>query len=130
MPQVVSPGSGPSRSDPQQPYRRRRAPAATAPSAWPRRLLTYVLVFAAAVLLVDSLVGTSGLIEALRARRQYEALAADLRQKQQENARLRDEIQRLREDPATIESIARQELGLMRPGELLVVIHDDDKSKH
>lgn len=125
MPQVVSPGSGPSRSDPQQPYRRRRVAPSPPRPAWPARLLKYAVVFATAVLLLDSLVGSSGLLEALRARRQYAALKADVDQKELENAKLRDEIRRLREDPATIESIARQELGLMRSGEVMVVIHDE-----
>lgn len=129
MPQVVSPGSGPARSDPQQPYRRRRVPAAAAPPSWPRRLLTYALVFATAILLLDSLVGSSGLLEALRARHQYAALEADLEQKRREDAELRDKIRRLREDPATIESIARQELGLVRPDEVVVVIHDENRAK-
>lgn len=43
-----------------------------------------------------------------------------------DNARLRDEIQRLRTDDRYIEQIARQQLGLVRPGEveLLVVPYD------
>ena len=39
-----------------------------------------------------------------------------------QNRDLRDEARRLREDPATIESVARQELGLIRKGEILVVV--------
>lgn len=127
MPQVVPPGSGTPRSDSPPLYRRRRTAPPVATSGWPARLLKYLIVFVTAVLLLDSLIGSSGLLEALRARRQYAALAADLDQKRRENADLRDEIRRLREDPATIESIARQELGLMRPGEVLVVVHDDKK---
>ena len=43
-----------------------------------------------------------------------------------DNARLRDEIQRLQTDDRYIEQIARQQLGLVRPGEveLLVVPYD------
>ncbi|MHB8733641.1 MAG: FtsB family cell division protein [bacterium] len=43
-----------------------------------------------------------------------------------DNARLRDEIERLRTDDRYIEQIARQQLGLVRPGEveLLVVPYD------
>jgi cell division protein FtsB len=95
-------------------------------------MLRYALAFAAIVLVVDSFVGTNGLMDTLRARRQYAALSADLNQKRSENARLRDDIRRLREDPRTIEAIARQELGLMRQGEVLVILHDvktDDAGK-
>lgn len=41
-----------------------------------------------------------------------------------ENAGLREQARRLHEDPAMIERIARQDLGLVRPGEILVVLKD------
>lgn len=113
---------------PPHPFRRRRSPAPPS-SPWPRRLLKYALAFVAAVLVIDSLIGSNGLMETLRARKQYAALAADLYQKQLENDRLRDEIRRLREDPATIEAVARQELGLMKSGEVLVVVRDQGKKE-
>ena len=43
---------------------------------------------------------------------------------QQENARLRRTARRLVEDEGTIESVARETLGLIRPGEVLVVVKD------
>ncbi len=39
-----------------------------------------------------------------------------------DNARLREEARRLREDPSAVERIARRELGMARPGEVLVVV--------
>ena len=41
-----------------------------------------------------------------------------------ENARLRELADRLETDPTTIESLAREKLGLVRPGEILVVVKD------
>jgi cell division protein FtsB len=38
---------------------------------------------------------------------------------------LRRRIRRLRDDPVTWERLAREELGLVRPGELVVVFPDD-----
>jgi cell division protein FtsB len=115
---------------PQPPLRRRRAqPAPPAPSPVRRRLLNYVLVLVTVVLVVDALVGDKGLMETVRARRQYADLAAALSALRQQNAQLRDEIRRLKEDPGTIESIAREELNLIRPGELLFVIKDADKTR-
>ena len=105
------------------PLRRRKAPEA-APSPLRARLLNYVLGFVTVVLVVDALIGDKGLIDTLRARRQHEALAAALAQKRQENSRLRDDIRRLKEDPGAIEALARQDLGLMREGEVLFVIRD------
>ena len=41
-----------------------------------------------------------------------------------ENARLQQEADRLKTDPAALEEAARRELGLIRPGETLVIIKD------
>jgi cell division protein FtsB len=106
------------------PLRRRSTAQPAAAPQWRTRLLNYALVFVTVVLVVDALVGDKGLLETVRARRQYADLAASLAQKRQENARLRDEIRRLREDPATIETLARGELGLMRDGEVLFIVKD------
>ena len=111
------------RPDTPPPLRRRKPPEA-APSPLRTRLLNYVLGFVTVVLVVDALVGDKGLIDTFRARRQHETIAAALAQKRQENARLREDIRRLKEDPGAIEALARQDLGLMRDGEVLFVIRD------
>jgi cell division protein FtsB len=78
------------------------------------------------VLVVDALVGDQGLMATIRARKQYDELAADLARLKAENAGLREDARRLREDPAAIEELARRELGLMSPGEKLFIIKDID----
>ena len=100
---------------PKLPPRRQQGP-------WMRR----VLVFATCVLLLDALFGERGLAETMRARQVVEEAEAGLLRLKQENAGLREQIRRLQEDPATIESVARAELGMIRPGEILVVIKDLD----
>ena len=108
------------------PLRRRKsnpaAPSLLAP--WRTRLLNYALGFVCIVLVVDALVGDKGLLDTIRARRQYAVLAADLARKRDENAHLRDKIRRLNNDPATIESLAREELGLIRAGEVVFILRD------
>lgn len=106
---------------------RRRKPAAVAPPAFTpfrTRLLNYVLGFVTLVLVVDALVGDRGLLDTMRARRQYSELSVALAQKRQENARLREDIRRLKEDPGAIEALARQQLGLIREGEVLFIVRD------
>lgn len=106
---------------------RRRKPEPAAPSLlapWRTRLLNYVLGFVTVILIVDALVGDKGLLDTMRARRQYAELAAALAQKRQENARLREDIRRLNDDPSAIESLAREELGLIRDGEMLFIVRD------
>ena len=91
-----------------------------------RRILTGLFVFVVCVLVVDALVGDQGLVATMRARKQYDQLAADLERLRAENAGLREDARRLREDPAAIEEIARRELGLMSPGETLFIVKDID----
>lgn len=121
MPSVPRTSSGP------EPLRRRRtAPAPPAALAAPARRKTvhFLLIFVTLVLVLDALVGEKGLLETVRARRQYRELAGSIDRLRSENTRLRDEVRRLREDPKTIESLAREDLGLIRPGELLFIVKD------
>jgi len=106
-----------------EPLRRKRVQ--TAPLAVVRRRTVHLLlIFVTIVLVVDALVGEKGLIEALKARQHYRDVEASLVALRRDNARLREEIRRLNDDPATIEAIARKELGLIRPGEMVFVIKD------
>ncbi len=88
--------------------------------------MQYVLVFIGCVLAIDALVGDKGLLEMMKKRQEYRALEQTLSQARAENAELRDEARRLREDPAAIEEIARKELGLIKPGEKVFHIKDVD----
>jgi cell division protein FtsB len=106
------------------PLRRRRNAEAPPASPVRSRAINYVLLFVSVVLVVDALIGDKGLLDTLRARRQHEGLVTELAQKKHENARLRDDIRRLKEDPAAIEALAREELGLMREGEVLFIVRD------
>jgi cell division protein FtsB len=76
------------------------------------------------VIVVDALVGDQGLFAMLRARRQAEELARTIARQRAENARLREEVRRLNDDPAAIEEVARRDLGLIRPGEKVFIIKD------
>jgi len=84
----------------------------------------WLLLLVACVIIVDSLVGDRGLLAMLQARHDYDALAASVARERADNAQLRDEVRRLREDPSTIEEIARRELGLIRPGEKVFIVKD------
>jgi cell division protein FtsB len=82
-------------------------------------------VFVTLVLVADALVGEKGLVESMRARRQYRDVAAALESMRRENGRLRESVRQLRDDPGAIESLAREQLGLIRPGEVLFIIKDE-----
>ncbi len=104
--------------------RKPQPPASTAPQPARRRTFQLLLAFVTLVLVINALVGDRGLTETLRAREQHQALRTSIDRLRGENARLRDEVRRLLSDPATIEALARQELGLIKPGELLFIIKD------
>lgn len=98
---------------PDWPHRRR-------PNPWVRRLL----VFVTCALLLDALIGDKGLAETIRARRDRQLAAAGVQTMKRENAALQHQVELLLRDPATIEAIARRDLGLIRQGEILIVIKD------
>ena len=89
-----------------------------------RRGLQMLLIFVTLVLIADALIGDKGLTESMNAQRQYRELQVSLDQLRRQNAALREEKRRLEEDPATIESLARQELGLIKPGEIVFILKD------
>ena len=107
-----------------EPLRRKSMAPLRPPTTIWRRALNYLLVFATVVLLVDALVGERGLVASVRARQQSDELQASVSQLKHENARLRELADRLETDPTTIESVAREKLGLVRAGEILVVVKD------
>ncbi len=94
------------------------------PRRAPRRFWSHAVLFAASALLVNGLIGERGLMETVRARRAYAAAAQDLARLRQQNARLRERVRRLSNDPSAIEAVARGELGLLRTGEIVVTVHD------
>ena len=97
-------------------------PARAARRRAKRRRTRWLLVGVAGVLLANALGGERGLFAGRTAGRTHGALTADVAGIRQENAALREEIRRLREDPREIEAVAREELGLMRPGERVFVV--------
>ena len=102
----------------------RRRRIALKPATRNRRIVQLLVLFVAVVIIVDGLVGERGLLAMLRARHEYDELAASISRQRSENGRLREQARRLREDPSAIEEIARRELGLIKPGERVFIVKD------
>jgi cell division protein FtsB len=100
------------------------AAAATRRAELRRRVITGAVVFVGCVLLADSLIGERGLTGTIRAREDYNRMSNEVAHLKAENAGLREQARRLHEDPTMVESVAREELGLIRSGEILVVVKD------
>jgi len=116
-------GIEPRRTTGPEPLRRKRVDRPQF-SILRRRGLQLLLVFVTLVLVIDALIGDKGLTESMNARRQYREVQASLDQLRRDNTALREEMRRLNEDPATIESLARQELGQIKPGEIVFILKD------
>jgi cell division protein FtsB len=94
-----------------------------------RSLVTYALLFLALAMVLDGVAGERGWFANRRDRRQLEQAEMELNAKRRENADLRDLVHRLQvQDPATIEELARRELGFIRPGEKVFIIRDVPKA--
>lgn len=89
-----------------------------------RRLLRAGLVIVTIVVLVDAVMGEKGLLALMRARDTEAAVAHRLQTARQENLRMVEQARRYREDAATIEELARRDLGFIKPGEKLFIIRD------
>ena len=87
---------------------------------WIRR----AVVFVSCALALNALIGERGLAETIRARKQLRQTTAELAHLRRQNAGLLKHVERLRSDRQTIEHIARAELGLIRRGEVLVILKD------
>ena len=59
--------------------------------------------------------------------RTYHKISSEIKELNDENKRLRGEVAALRSDPTTIERIARNELGLVKEGELVYHIRPAQK---
>jgi cell division protein FtsB len=108
---------------------RTRNPLPGTPNPKGRRIVHWLLLFVASLIVIDGLVGDRGLLAILRARHEYDELAGTIARERAENARLREEARRLRDDPTAIEEVARRDLGLIKPGERVFIIKDIPPAK-
>jgi cell division protein FtsB len=89
-----------------------------------KKATTLFSVIAVIALVVGSLFGDRGILQLLRQRQRTEVLAREIEELREENRVLADEIVALRRDPAAVERLAREQLGLARPGESVFVLRE------
>ena len=89
-----------------------------------RRIVRGGMALVFVLALVDGVFGARGIIENRAARHRNAQLAAAIDEFRAANGEVIEEIKRLREDPAAIEELARDELELMKDGELLIILRD------
>ena len=74
------------------------------------------------VMIVHDVFGTHGFLAMRRTQNEIKKVKADLDALSKENAVLEQEVKDLNSDPRLIEKIARDDLGLVRPGEIIIRI--------
>jgi len=82
----------------------------------PRLVVVAILLL---LLVAASLMGERGLLRLYQMHRFRAALTREVEQLSAANAALAEDVRALRTDPGRIEAIAREELGLVKPGEIV-----------
>jgi len=80
----------------------------------------WLVLGALLVLAVTAIFGDNGMLALRRLLGEVDTLVREVRTLEVQNERLSRAIAELQEDPAVIERIAREELGLVRPGERIL----------
>ena len=75
---------------------------------------------------MGSLFGDRGLLHLFEQRERTGALQREIEELRAENRRLGSEIQALRTEPHSVERLAREQLGMARPGETIFILREDD----
>lgn len=89
-----------------------------------RRAVRGVLGLVLLLAVVDGVFGERGLLANTQLRQRNARERASIDELTARNDALTDEIRRLREDPSAVEELAREELGLIKDGELLIILRD------
>ena len=92
-------------------------------SFWGRHART-ILGLALLLLAIHDVFGSHGLLAMRRTQMQMRELRGQVDRLHQENSELNKQVQALRTDPKAVERIAREEMGLARPGEMIFKLPD------
>lgn len=87
-----------------------------------RRGALLALVLIAFALTVHEVFGERGYFALRRRRQELQTLQQQVKQLQQENQQLEQEIKSLKTDPKAIEKLAREQMKLAKPGEIIYVL--------
>lgn len=75
-------------------------------------------------LVVHEVFGEHGYLALRRQRKDFDALQQQIQQLQKENRQLEEQVKSLKTDPQAIEKMARERMGMARPGELIFTLPD------
>jgi len=102
------------------------SPNSTASSFF-RRNLRQILALALFALLVHDIFGAHGFIAMRRTQKEIQQIREQIGKLNSDNKSLSGQVNSLKTDPKAIERIAREEMGLARPGEIIYKLPDSAK---
>ncbi len=85
----------------------------------PRRFLRELIALAFFLLVVHDVFGEHGVLAMHRTKKQAEQIRQEIQRLDEENRMLQDRVKALKSDPRAIERVAREDMGLAKPGELI-----------
>jgi cell division protein FtsB len=94
------------------------------PRSFWSRYARSILALALLLLAIHDVFGSHGLLSMRRTQSQMRELRGEIDRLNQENGDLSKQVQSLRSDPKAVERIAREEMGLARPGEMIFKLPD------
>lgn len=80
---------------------------------------TLLLAAGVALLLISDVFGTHGVLAMRQSQKQAADIEKKIEQLNQENTQLEAKVKALKTDPQAVEKIAREEMGLAKPGEYI-----------
>jgi cell division protein FtsB len=95
--------------------------------AYLRRNVRQILGLALFALLVHDVFGPHGFIAMRRTQKEIEQIRDQIGKMNDQNKSLAEQVNSLKSDPRSIERIAREEMGLARPGEMIFKLPDTSK---
>lgn len=80
----------------------------------------HLLIIFVVVLVVHDIFGPHGFLVMRRKQQEIQKVSSQIDRLNKENAALEQNVKDLKTDPQTIRKIAREELGLAKPGEIII----------
>jgi cell division protein FtsB len=90
-------------------------------SSFKKKVITGGVVFFLFVLTVASFFGKRGLIEIYRTRRKQDVLLQKIKKLEENKVKLERDIEELQKNPNAVEKKAREKLGLVKEGEIIII---------
>jgi cell division protein FtsB len=94
-----------------------------------RRSATCILILVCIALVAHEIFGAHGFLALRQDKKEIESLRQQIRQLQEENDQLDKRIKALQSNPSAIERLAREQMRLARPGEIIYTVPEKERKK-